>query len=95
VTYDEAIIDLKNGEAIESLVSRTMYELKNGVLLAEGLPVEERFMTQEEKEGTWRRVHIIETMEEFNSLSEEELEDIFTAANTHFNYNLKTDRLNQ
>lgn len=91
--YEEAKRFIEDGFAIESFVSRTIYQMNNGVLIADGLPVSENYMTLEEINGDWEAVFLIErSLEEIDTISNEELNLIFENARINFMFNTKYGR---
>lgn len=87
--YREAHQKMESGQAVESLVSHTVYEINNGTLTAEGIPVDYNYINKDEKEGSWQSVYLIESMAEFNALSENEKTAFLETAIKHFQYNEK------
>lgn len=90
----QAAESMKKGIPVESLVSCTVYEMSKEGLLAEGLLVDFDYLTTEEANGEWREVRVITTMEEYQSLTSEEKEQIFQDAMKHFEFHEK-NRLNK
>jgi hypothetical protein len=92
LNYNQAVHLMNRGVAVQSLVSKTTYKLSNDVLLAEGLPVANEYITEEEKNGEWREVTIINTRQEYKTLSNKEIEDILSDAYIQFKFNEKHGR---
>lgn len=93
LNYEDAKRYLEEGFAIESYVSKTVYQLNNGVLIADGLLVNKDYITLEEINGDWEAVFLIErSLEEIDTISNEELNEIFENATTNFMFNIKYGR---
>lgn len=73
---EQALKIMYEGEKVESLVSNTVYSLEKLEdryrLCAEGIPVDLSYLTKEEVQGEFREVYIVETQEQFNSLSDDD-----------------------
>lgn len=88
MNFHEACASMAKRIAVQSLVSKTTYEMsKKGLLLAEGLEVPVTHLTVEEANGEWQEVTVIESMEEFQKLSDEEVERILQDSVEHFKFN--------
>lgn len=76
MNFEQALKIMYDGGSVESLVSNTVYNFKklddSYRLCAEGAPVEFTYLTKEEIQGEFREIHIIDTQEELDSLSEED-----------------------
>lgn len=86
MNFYQACESMKNRIAVESLVSHTTYEISKEGLLAEGLLVPFDHLTTEEANGEWREVTVIETMKEFQQLSEAQKQQILEDAIKHFEF---------
>jgi hypothetical protein len=77
LTWDEAQDVMVNGGIVESQVSFTRYEmLKNGVMLAEGQVIDERYIKDEEYDGGWKQVEYLkaETKEDLMNIPDEDIQ---------------------
>jgi hypothetical protein len=89
INFFEAVESMKRGIPVESLVSYTTYQMSKEGLLAEGLVVPFEHLTVQEANGEWREVNIVETMEEFNQLTDEQKSQILDEAIKHFDFHEK------
>lgn len=85
--FYEAVESMRKGIPVQSLVSKTIYEVNSEGLLAEGLPVSTEYMTVKEANGEWQEVEIIETMDEFDKLTEEDKSRILTDGIESYEFN--------
>ena len=91
--YEKAVNLMKSGSALLSEVSQTVYENDNkGRLLREGLVVSRKTLTDEEIIGDWTEVTIIDKMEDFNKLSDSQVENILKGAYQKHQFDLKDGR---
>lgn len=86
MNFFEAAESMKNGIAVQSLVSFTTYQMSKEGLLAEGNLVPFSHLTPDEANGEWREVKILETMEEINKLSNTEKSQLLDEAIKHYEF---------
>jgi hypothetical protein len=77
--YNEALKIMERGGHAESLTSNTAYsiDVEEHQLYAEGLPVQNNYITKEEKKGAWREVYIVQSQEDLDKLTDVERETLF------------------
>ncbi|MEK5393997.1 hypothetical protein NSQ59_27235 [Margalitia sp. FSL K6-0131] len=92
MNFEQAKETMKNGVPIQSLVSKTVYQISKDNLIAEGIPVPFDYLTEEEVNGKWMEVRLIDTMEEYEALSENDKKMILTEAFVQYEFNLKYGR---
>ncbi|WCK57180.1 hypothetical protein PP175_28750 (plasmid) [Aneurinibacillus sp. Ricciae_BoGa-3] len=90
--FYQACESMTKGNAVESLVSKTIYEMSEKGLLAEGMLVPLDYVTVEEANGEWQEVTIIESMEDFEKLSPEQKQRILSNAYQHAKFNERHGR---
>lgn len=80
MNIEEALKIMYDGGFVESVVSNTAYNLKKVddrfMLYAEGVQVKLSYLTKEEIQGDFREIYIVETQEQFNSLTDKEKEKL-------------------
>jgi DNA polymerase III gamma/tau subunit len=86
MNFNQAAKLMGEGKAVQSLISYTTYEMTSETLLAEGLPVQNEYLTMLEANGEWREVQVIETAEELQKLTEEQMEQLMNESKKHFEY---------
>lgn len=75
--WEEAQEVMVNGGVIESQVSFTRYEmLPNGVMLAEGQAIDEKYIKDKEFDGDWKQVEYLraETKEDLMNIPDEDIQ---------------------
>lgn len=90
--FYDAIDSMRAGIPIQSLISKTVYQISKEGLLAEGMNVPLDYMTTIEANGEWREVTIIETKEELEMLTLEEQSALLDDAMIHFDFNTSQGR---
>lgn len=79
--WEEAEKVMANGGVVESQISFTRYEmLENGVILAEGTPIDEKYITIQEEEGEWEQVEYLhaETKEDLMNIPDKDIQDLLS-----------------
>lgn len=102
MNIEQALKVMYEGGEVESLVSNTAYKLKKlkdkYKLYAEGMPVDITYLTKEEIQGEFREIYIIETPEQFNSLTDKEkeklIDETFKGVENKRNFDKKIRNIN-
>lgn len=89
MNFLQACESMKNKIVVESLVSYTTYQMSKEGLLAEGMLVDFDHLTNQEANGEWREVTVIETMDEVNKLSPDETKQLLDDAIKHYDFHEK------
>lgn len=87
--FFQAVKSMKSGIAVQSLVSKSLYEVNKEGLLCEGLPVSFDHLTEVEGNGEWQEVTIIEKMEDYQKLSSEQKKRILDEAIEAYEFHTK------
>lgn len=93
IDFDKVVELMTEGKAAISLVSNTIYEIKDNNLIAEGRVVDVEYLTKEEIEGEWQEVKIVETQEDYFNLTEEQKVKILTDSYEKYKSDLAMDRM--
>lgn len=88
INYNDALRLMKKGFVMESIISKTQYEIVNGQLLAEGLPIKEDYITQEEREGQFELAHLV-----YEDSSNEEISEFLSKSHEHFLFNKRYEKI--